>query len=84
MAENAAPRALDVRDWRVLATASGGGIGRAVARAFAASGASVHIADLDEAAAAASGFSATMGDAVDPDRDITGQAISVDGHVEYL
>ena len=39
---------IDVRDLRVLVTAGGSGIGRAVAESFAAFGAKVHVTDLVE------------------------------------
>ncbi|MBK8160949.1 MAG: SDR family oxidoreductase [Rhodospirillaceae bacterium] len=41
---------IDVRDFRVLVTAGGGGIGRVVAEMFAAAGARVHITDVSEEA----------------------------------
>jgi len=44
---------LDIKDLRVLITAGGNGIGRAIARRFAAEGARVHICDVDEMALSA-------------------------------
>ena len=41
---------LDIKDLRVLVTAGAGGIGLAIARAFAAEGARVHTCDVDEMA----------------------------------
>ncbi|RBP08158.1 NAD(P)-dependent dehydrogenase (short-subunit alcohol dehydrogenase family) [Roseiarcus fermentans] len=71
MSEGATPRAIVVRDLRVLVTAGASGIGRAIAQAFAAGGAHVHITDVDEAAVADTvsqipGLSATAGDASSP------------------
>lgn len=59
---------IDVRDLRVLVTAAAGGIGRAIAEAFAVSGARVHITDISETAIADTladvpGLSGTCGDA---------------------
>ena len=59
---------IDVHNLRVLITAGGGGIGRALAESFAASGAKVHVTDVAEAAVAATidavpGLSGTVGDA---------------------
>ena len=64
-------RAIDVRDVRVLVTAGAGGVGRAIASAFSASGARVHITDISESAvndalAALSRVTATVGDAASP------------------
>jgi NAD(P)-dependent dehydrogenase (short-subunit alcohol dehydrogenase family) len=44
---------LGLADLRVLVTAGAGGIGLAIARAFAAEGARVHVCDVDDAALAA-------------------------------
>lgn len=44
------PRTIDVRDLRVLVTAGGSGIGRAIAETFAGAGARVHVTDVAEAA----------------------------------
>ncbi len=59
---------IDVRDLRVLVTAGGSGIGRAIAETFAASGAKVHVTDVAEATLAAAidavpALSGTVGDA---------------------
>jgi NAD(P)-dependent dehydrogenase (short-subunit alcohol dehydrogenase family) len=59
---------IDVRDLRVLVTAGGSGIGRAVAESFAASGAKVHVTDVAESALATAidavpGLTGTVGDA---------------------
>ena len=55
---------------RVLVTAGAAGIGRAVAEAFVAAGARVHIADVDEAALAEAtaheAVTGTLGDVTDP------------------
>jgi NAD(P)-dependent dehydrogenase (short-subunit alcohol dehydrogenase family) len=63
---------IDVRNLRVLVTAGGGGIGRAVAESFAASGAKVHVTDMAEATLAATidavpGLTGTIGDASNAD-----------------
>jgi NAD(P)-dependent dehydrogenase (short-subunit alcohol dehydrogenase family) len=57
---------------RVLITAGAGGIGLAIARAFAAAGAKVHVADVDAAAVAAvtadqAGISGSVADVSDPE-----------------
>ena len=62
------PHAIDVRDVRVLVTAGAGGIGRAIAEAFASAGSRVHITDVADASIAHAlssipGLSATCGDA---------------------
>ena len=44
---------LTIKDLRVLVTAGAGGIGLAIARAFAAEGARVHVCDVDEMALSA-------------------------------
>lgn len=72
------PHAIDVRDLRVLVTAGAGGIGRAIAEAFARGGARVHITDIAENAIARTlaevpGMSGTCGDAsaaADADRAV--------------
>ena len=48
---------LDIKDLRVLVTAGAGGIGLAIARAFAREGARVHTCDVDEMALSALGAS---------------------------
>jgi NAD(P)-dependent dehydrogenase (short-subunit alcohol dehydrogenase family) len=73
------PHAIDVRDVRVLVTAGAGGIGRAIAEAFSAAGARVHITDVAEAAISGTlsdlpAVTATCGDASaagDTDRVVT-------------
>ena len=62
--------ALDVRGLRVLVTAGGGGIGRAIARRLTEGGAQVHVTDIDEstladALSSTPGLSGTLGDASD-------------------
>ena len=59
---------IDVRNLRVLVTAGGSGIGRAIAESFAASGAKVHVTDMAEATLAAAidavpALTGTVGDA---------------------
>jgi NAD(P)-dependent dehydrogenase (short-subunit alcohol dehydrogenase family) len=59
---------IDVRNLRVLVTAGGNGIGRAIAESFVASGAKVHVTDVAETAVAAAidavpGLTGTVGDA---------------------
>ena len=62
---------VSVSDLRVLVTAGGNGIGRAVAAAFAESGARVHICDIDDGAlrecCEQTGCTATLADVGDPD-----------------
>ena len=63
---------IDVRDLRVLVTAGGSGIGRAVAESFAASGAKVHVTDVAESALKTAidtvpGLTGTVGDAANAD-----------------
>lgn len=55
MEQSVALRVLDVSTLRVLVTAAGGGIGRAIAEAFHAAGARVHVTDVDAAAVQAAG-----------------------------
>ena len=62
--------ALDVRGLRVLVTAGGGGIGRAIAERLIEAGAQVHITDIDEptlaeALGSVPGLSGTLGDAAE-------------------
>ena len=70
---------------RVAITAAGGGIGLAVARAFAAQGAHVHVCDIDAGAvrsASAEGLAATEVDVADPaavDRWIDGTLEALGG-----
>jgi NAD(P)-dependent dehydrogenase (short-subunit alcohol dehydrogenase family) len=59
---------IDVRNLRVLVTAGGSGIGRAIAESFAACGAKVHVTDAAEATLATTiravpGMTGTVGDA---------------------
>ncbi|HEY1721627.1 MAG TPA: SDR family oxidoreductase [Magnetospirillaceae bacterium] len=63
---------IDVRGLRVLVTAGGSGIGRAVAESFKAGGALVHVTDVVESALvsameAVPGLTGTLGDASTPD-----------------
>jgi NAD(P)-dependent dehydrogenase (short-subunit alcohol dehydrogenase family) len=63
--------AIDVKGLRVLVTADGSGIGRAIAQSFSASGARVHVTDILEPALTAAlrdaqSFSATLGDVSQP------------------
>lgn len=81
------PRAIDVRDLRVLVTAGATGIGRAIAETYVASGARVHITDVSEASIAVAlrdipGLSATCGDASEPghvDRTVADVAAAFGG-----
>jgi len=62
---------VDVRGLRVLVTAGASGIGRAIAEAFVAAGAHVHISDIaedavGEAVSTVSGLTGSTGDASDP------------------
>lgn len=71
MLSSSGARVLDVRDLRVLVTAGGSGIGRAIADAFTAGGAHVHIFDASETAVRSAlaenpGLTATVADASDP------------------
>jgi NAD(P)-dependent dehydrogenase (short-subunit alcohol dehydrogenase family) len=63
---------IDVRDLRVLVTAGGSGIGRAIAESFVASGAKVHVTDVAESTLATTidavpGLTGTVGDAANAD-----------------
>ncbi len=50
MSDSGGPQALDLRGKRVLVTAGGSGIGRAIAETFIAAGARVHVTDISEQA----------------------------------
>jgi NAD(P)-dependent dehydrogenase (short-subunit alcohol dehydrogenase family) len=50
MQETRRPPTLDLRNMRILVTAGGSGIGRAIAETFVAAGARVHVTDIAEAA----------------------------------
>ena len=66
------PLLLDARDKRVLVTAGGDGIGRAIAETFISAGARVHVTDVREVALkdvgeSIPGVTGTIGDASDPE-----------------
>ncbi|MES2666205.1 MAG: SDR family oxidoreductase [Pseudomonadota bacterium] len=79
--------ALDARDMRVLVTAGGSGIGRAIAEVFLAAGARVHLTDIAEGAltetlAALPGATGTLGDAAraqDVDRVFADVSVALGG-----
>ena len=82
---------LDVRDLRVLVTAGGSGIGRAIAEGFAASGAKVHVTDVVEATLADAldavpGLTGTVGDAsnVEDVRRVAREVSSRFGELDVL
>lgn len=71
MTRNEVGRTIVVSDLKVLVTAGAGGIGRAIAEAFASGGGRVHITDVSETAVADAlakvpGMTGTVGDASDP------------------
>lgn len=68
MTQTAQPLVINTQGLRVLVTAGGGGIGRAIAEAFAKTGAQVHISDVVESVLADTldtipGLTGTLGDA---------------------
>jgi NAD(P)-dependent dehydrogenase (short-subunit alcohol dehydrogenase family) len=72
MTASEGPRAIDVRDLRVLVTAGGDGIGRVLAQAFAEAGSRVHITDVAETAVTQTlsdmpALTGTCGDASHPE-----------------